>query len=158
MASILIAAASVVAGILFWHLGRRPHKNRRKLDDSLAEFFETLLFDGRENAHLFIEVPAIQGGFLQFVKVDSRRLQSDFPDAPWSRNYFEAVKACAQKLHLDPIIESTGRSDTTRFLRVCFSDANNDAELFVRCVITNGFGLPPSTPINLLFENVAVRR
>lgn len=138
-----------------WKLGKKPYKSRRKCSDDLGEFFKLFLSNGRNGAHLFIDIPSIDG-FIQFVKLDSQKLQSHFPDAPWSRPYFEKAVKCTKELGLSYVVESTGLTDTTRFLIINFDDDLDVAQLFVKSIFNNAFSLSEDDSIVLWFENVDV--
>jgi hypothetical protein len=90
------------------------------------------------------------------VRWDSRDFRCDFPDAEWSRRYFERAVGCAQEIQIPYRIQTTDRTDTTRFLTVKFSGNIDKAKLFIRCVFQKVFELPEETPILLWFENVDV--
>ena len=138
-----------------WKAGRQPYKNKRKCADNLKEFFQLLLSNGRNGAHLFIDIPKIHG-FIQFLKLDSRHFQCDFPDAPWSACYFEKAVACAKEIEVSYAIESTGRRDIKRFLVINFYNDIAKAQLFTNSILYNAFQLSKDDSIILWLDNVDV--
>jgi hypothetical protein len=152
---VVILAIIVLTCVVLYHIGRRPYKNSRLVEDSFEEFFQILLEDKVEGAQLLIEVPQV-GGFIQFVKYDARSFGCGFPDAEWSRGYFEKATECAQAMRLDYSVQPTGRNDVTRFLDVNFSGDVKAADTFCHRILDEVFEVPPNSKLLLSFTGAGV--
>jgi len=97
---VVAAVVAVVATLTFlWRYGKRPYRYRDVHVRDLRRFLTTLLNRGYQGGLLFLEVRARRGGrrFLQFAKYIGRDgeagLEFSFPLAPWSRPYYDLLRA-----------------------------------------------------------------
>lgn len=114
---ILGAVVALVAFAKWWL--SRPLVHSLSGLDGLEKFLGDLLERGADGTVLIITHVGT-GHFVQFVKYfdpqGARRLHFGFPDAPWSREYFSAVRQALQAMGIALRTESTQREGVRRFL------------------------------------------
>lgn len=96
MTWLLVAAAVLLGVVAFRHFGSKPARHRGQRAEHFERFLTTLELGGRDGGLLFIEHDDSEC-FVQFVKLgddpnDRTSLSLGFPDAPWSRTYYPAVR------------------------------------------------------------------
>ena len=126
----------VVAGIAWWwfYQSKKPYYHRNLGQDRFEWLLKTLLETLKDESVLMIEH---QGSdrFIQFVKTSSaagRCLGFGFPDAPWSRAYFEPVCTVLEEHGFEPSKSKAGDENIPRFVEVEFIGA--DAQQIAKAV------------------------
>jgi len=120
---LLLLSLLAILVALFWWLGRRSVLYKDVPLAKLDEFFDTLM-DCFPGSVLFIR-PMNHPGFIQFLRLNESEgssLHFGFPDAPWSRDYFEPLQHAVQRKGIRYKIVTTGEEDIRKFLVIEFSD------------------------------------
>jgi hypothetical protein len=122
VAAALVAAALLVAGgVLFHRLGRRPVYHSGQRAEAFPRFLAALDAESPDGAVLVIEHEGTER-FVQFAKYveepEDPVILLGFPDAPWSRAFYEPVRERLTAAGFD-VSESFGTGDAVpRFLDV----------------------------------------
>ena len=135
---------------LQWFL-RRPPRYRRRVDDDLSKFFKALLYDDYETGFLVIEAPN-KKRFIQFRRYteDGRPgVRFDFPLAPWSERYYEALSKLLYKQGIDYETLNTGQDMVARFITIDFKQDLVRAMELAMLVLTEVFRLSPKNRIRV---------
>jgi hypothetical protein len=121
-----VIALIVVVLVIFIWLIQRPLYHRKVRQGEFEKFFRVLLTECADGSLLFIQHEGSQR-FVQFVKYSLNQehslLHFGFPDAPWSRQYFDSLTETFQKLGFDIKI-TTGEGLIRRFLEIDLEEAD----------------------------------
>ncbi len=84
----------IILMVTFIWLGRRPVYHRNIKSEEFEKYLRALLSECADGSLMFIDHEGSER-FLQFAKYRSNQGQTilhfGFPDAPWSRQYFESI-------------------------------------------------------------------
>lgn len=144
MYTVLIIALIVVVFIIGFKLMNRPLRHRIKSLDELGRFLEGLIVQGTEGTILMVEDKKTKK-FVQFVKLGKRnkaKLHFGFPDAPWSRNYFQRVEDSFKKRNIQYTINPTSEDVVTKFLDIDIVEIDKGVE--IAKLAFNAMDIPPS--------------
>jgi hypothetical protein len=135
MTWLLVAAAVLLGAVAFRHFGSKPARHRGQRAEQFERFLTTLELGGRDGGLLFIEHEGSEC-FVQFVKLgddpnDRTSLSLGFPDAPWSRTYYPAVREALTAVGI-PLTESQGATGM-QFLEADHLSVPRAAEAARRC-------------------------
>src|SRR5262245_34545701 len=142
-----------VASLLYWY-GSRPIYYRGQPRDSIERFVRDLIAQGGDGSLLII---CHEGSdrFVQFAKyiisAQKRNLRFGFPDAPWSRNYFEPVKEALLAEGFLCSEEHMAESDVRRFLVVDNIRTSSDASQ-IAAIAFSAMGLDADATYAVNFE------
>ncbi len=131
MYTVLIVALIIVVIIIGFKLMNRPLRHRVKNLDEFERFLEGLIVQGSEGSILIVEDKKTKK-FVQFVKLGKSKkakLHFGFPDAPWSKRYFQRVEDAFKKRNIQYTINPTGEDVVTRFLDVDIFEINKGVEI-----------------------------
>ena len=141
-AFIFIVGSIAVWVLMLWG-SKTPFKHRRLDKEKLRRLLRTLLYRGFDSGHLIVSVSKTEK-FVQFAKYvvgpNKVGLRMDFPDAPWSREYFDDVREFLSSTGQTFEIEETGRDDTRRFLTIDFSQDVDRAGTIASTILRDVFG------------------
>lgn len=164
MLEILIFVAVAALGlVVLARIGRKPVRHKGVYPDRIGRFLEVLLRRGYNGGVAVFEVNERrrQRRFIQFVKYIRRPgeigIAFAFPNAPWSREYVEPVRAMLAASGVAATASATGRDDTTEFVN---ADLGSDIDGGVRLadkVFQAVFHLPSDTRVDALLINVNPR-
>ena len=153
----LLAAVGV---LLLWQYGQRPRRYRNVQVGELARFIQTLLKRGYQGGLLILETKTSRSDrrFLQFskyIREDGRAgLEFGFPNAPWSRAYYDALRRELDAKGVAFTLQDTGRHDTTQFLVVDLERDVTKAQRVAELAVPIVFG-GASTGFQAHYENVS---
>jgi hypothetical protein len=139
----LLVAASVLIGVVaFWHFGSKPARHRGQSAEQFERFLTTLELGGRDGGLLLIDHDGSER-LVQFMKLgddpnDLASLSLGFPDAPWSRAYYPAVRQALAAAGI-PLTERQGTTGM-RFLDADHLSVPRAAEAARQCFAAMGVG------------------
>lgn len=119
----------IVVFIVWW--ARRPLYHRGVKPRDFQKFLGVLVTDSVDGSLLFIQHEGSEK-FVQFAKYGDNQQQSvlrfGFPDAPWSRQYFEPMVEMFKKMGIPFDIVTTGEELVRRFLEINLKDENIESK------------------------------
>ena len=99
---------------------RMPYRHRHLTMDGFEWLLDGLMDTMRDGSVLVIEHEG-SDRFIQFVKYERPSgvvVSFAFPDAPWSREYFDSLRMALADRSIDYSVSETGDEMTRRFLEV----------------------------------------
>lgn len=119
-ALIILGVLTAAGGWWWFYQSKKPYYHRNLKSDRFAWLLKGLADTMRQESVLMIEH---QGSdrFIQFIKSGSPSgecLGFAFPDAPWSRNYFDPLVAALSKEGFAVAVSETGDDQVPRFIEV----------------------------------------
>jgi hypothetical protein len=152
--------------ILSWW-GKQPAKHRINVGEgNFRKYLEVLLKRGYDRGFMIMEAPDRQR-FIQFSKYfkdgEHFGLQFDFPNAPWSTEYFEALKSLLQQRDYDYDIQQIDLRPHTRpqkqvseFIVVDLNQDLDRASDLCKSVLDDIFKLNATDTMTIWFMNVSI--
>jgi hypothetical protein len=152
--------------ILRWW-GKQPAKHRINVGDGdFRKYLKVLLKRGCDRGFMIIEAPDPQR-FIQFSKYfkDGGRfgLQFDFPNAPWSTEYFEGLKSLLQQRdydydiqQIDPRLHTKPQKQVSEFIVVDLNQDLDRASDLCKSVLDDIFKLNATDTMTIWFMNVSI--
>jgi hypothetical protein len=131
-------------------------REMRRLDsltlEGVSEWVEGLLKSGRDRAFVVItDIPS--GRFVQLMKYISgpgcSGIRMDFPRAPWSLAYYDAVKELLTTSGVSYAAEPTDEAPVTEVIVVDFHQDSRLAFTIVKRILIEVFGLASETKFRL---------
>jgi hypothetical protein len=118
----VIGVAALLYGTLSV-LSKIPMRHRNLTPERVRALLLTLATRGEEGSFLLLRIRSDER-FIQFKRYGSTRgdwgLRSDFPNAPWSRMYFDQVHDLAEKGGYEYARTRTTEGDVAEFLTLNF--------------------------------------
>jgi hypothetical protein len=145
----MIAGGFIIAIAMFcvlvWVVHRRRLKQFENLDETgLASAVQFLFDSGYDGATLLVHDPESER-FVQFRKYIAEPgrlgLETHFPLAPWSQQYYQSVITSLEKQNRPFEILSAKVRPTTEFVRIDFGANVDEAVAWAVDVFTQVFGL-----------------
>ncbi len=153
----VIALTLVLLVILLYWIRPSLHYRRVKPEE-FAGFLRDFLKQGADDSLMFIQHEA-SPRFVQFAKYCSDQgqiiLHLGFPDAPWSREYFDSLAKRLQALGIDFKI-TTGEGLIHRFLEIDLGKEDLENKIsngaHIARVVFEAMGLSESDNFKVYFE------
>ncbi|KDA52861.1 hypothetical protein EG19_09390 [Thermoanaerobaculum aquaticum] len=160
MSGCLIAALVILTLLLlfFWPAGRARFRN--VLIRDLRRHLEFLLKVTRDGSFLILE-DGKSSRFLQFRKATDNKgggfLVLDFPDAPWSRCYFEGIARALTDHGVNFTMVETESLECPRFLEVQNIVSAEEAHEIAK-ILFRELGFAEDAKVNVLLHASGVER
>jgi len=147
----------IVGIIIVWYLirvlgSKLIYYKKTRIED-FPRFLGSLMVQFDDGGLLFFQHEG-SDRFLQFVKYiqdGKESLNFGFPDAPWSRMYFDRVKECLQSGNISFEITKTEREDTRSFLDVYDISSIEEASK-ISILVIQAMGLSSEDTFTTHFE------
>ena len=160
-----VIGLAILIGFLVWFgLGlAKPLKHKIALSDVDFHKILSVFLDRGYNGGLLI-IEAREGElFIQFLKYiddDSVGIRSDFPLAPWSKNYFDRLKQALDHRSTKYTVWDVPESDSlnnpvTRFLEIDLGQDLDAASELARLTLVDVFNLNPNEILTYSFDGVS---
>jgi hypothetical protein len=160
----LLISLAVLIGLIIWLLLRRakPTKYRIALSDvDVRKFLRVLLYRGYNGGFLIIEAregePFIQ--FSKYIANDRVGIQFDFPQAPWSKDYFDPLKQALDRRFSKYKVSDVPGSDlsnpVTKFLEIDLGQDLEAAAELARLSLVDVFKVDPNENLTIYFDGVS---
>ena len=160
----LIGLVIVIAFLVWFGLRRsKPLKHKIALSEvDFHKILSVLFYRGHKGGLLIIE--AREGKlFIQFLKYIDHHgvgIRSDFPLAPWSKNYFDRLRQSLDerltKHTVYDVPESESFNNTvTKFIEIDFGQDLDAAAELARLTLVDVFNLNPDEMLTYYFEGVS---
>jgi hypothetical protein len=143
--------------LIWW--GQRPFYQRKVMPREFEKFLRVFLTDCVDDSFLFVRHENSKR-FVQFAKRGQNEgqvfLHFGFPDAPWSREYFDPMAQMFQTMGIDFNIVTTGDDMVRRFLEITLVNEDLDVEIsrgaHIARVAFEVMGLSESETFKVNFE------
>lgn len=168
MLYLLIGSAILITCVLvirWW--GKQPAKHRVNVEQGdFRKYLDVLLRRGYDRGFVIIEAPD-RKRFIQFSKYFKHKkqmgLQFDFPNAPWSTQYFEALKNLLNQRDYDYDIQPINPSpkhklqnQVSEFIVVDLMQDLDSASELCKLVLRDVFNLEASETATIWFIGVSL--
>ena len=147
---IIVVIIVLIWGFIKWM--SRPLRHRVKNLDELERFLQGLIIQGAEGSILIVKDKKTKM-FVQFVKLGKKNramLHFGFPDAPWSRRYFQEVEDAFKIRNIQYSINQTGEDVVTKFLDIDI--VKIDKAVKIAKIAFNAMHIPPSGHFQAYYE------
>jgi hypothetical protein len=142
----VIALAAFLYGAL-WVLARVPFKHRTLTPERLNALLAALLKRGVDGGFLVIKARG-HAGFVQFklyvTRSGRRGIRSDYPRAPWSKPYYDAVRELLVENGIEFERTPTHTGEVSEFLTIDFGQDVDSAQAFATSVLTEVYRVSPA--------------
>jgi hypothetical protein len=161
IASIVLVVLIALGYLAFWWFGRKPYYHKNQTIENLPKFIGSLVHQMVEESLLFLDADNTVF-FLQFkllrVTQDSSEIEFMFPNATWSRDFFEILKNRLFILGYNPeVVETTDNEaeEIKTVLFVRFSGTRKKLEDQALAIASTAFsvlGLDVKHPLTIHYE------
>lgn len=164
MLQVILILLIIALGVaVVWRIGLRPYRHRGVYPDRIELFLQTLLKRGFDGGVLVFEVMerSKTRRFIQFAKRITAPgvigIEFGFPNAPWSRQYFEPMCNSLASAGFSVRVTQTGRDDTSAFLTVNLGSDLSAAVRLVDVALKQVLRVTESARIDALLTHVSPR-